>query len=88
VFLQISIGGLMQCDRTARTSGLHYDAFMPSSPAWQRFIDSTIMADEAFDWAHRPFFLRCNPENAAERVDHLKAFSELCEKLNVDPASV
>jgi len=46
------------------------------------------LAKEAFDWSHRPYFLRFNPENDAERADHMKAFNELCEKLKVDPKSV
>lgn len=36
-----------------------------------------------FDWNHRPFFLRFNTTDQAERE---AAFAELCERLGVDPA--
>jgi hypothetical protein len=39
-------------------------------------------AEEAFDWKHRPFFLRFNTEDRAERE---KVFRELCEKIEVEP---
>jgi hypothetical protein len=39
-------------------------------------------ADEPFNWSQRPFFLRFNTENKAERE---KAFLELCDKLNINP---
>jgi hypothetical protein len=39
-------------------------------------------ADEAFDWAHRPFFLRFHTEDPAERE---AAFRELCERVGQDP---
>ena len=35
------------------------------------------LADEPFDWDHRPFFLRFNPDDAADRA---RAFDELCAK--------
>ena len=35
------------------------------------------LASEAFDWDHRPFFLRFNPDDTADRM---KAFEELCAK--------
>jgi hypothetical protein len=40
-------------------------------------------AKEAFDWEQRPFFLRFNTENRAERK---AVFLELCEKVGVDPS--
>jgi hypothetical protein len=40
------------------------------------------LAKEAFDWDHRPFFLRFNTDDARERE---AAFGELCEKLGVRP---
>jgi hypothetical protein len=42
-------------------------------------------ADEPFDMTQRPFFLRFNTENKAERLD---AFLELCEKLNIKPEKI
>ena len=39
-------------------------------------------ADEPFDWSQRPFFLRFNTENKAERE---QAFLELCTQLNINP---
>ena len=39
-------------------------------------------AKEAFDWNHRPFFLRFNTEDPKERR---AVFVELCEKIGVDP---
>ena len=39
-------------------------------------------AEEPFDMKQRPFFLRFNTENKAER---LEAFIELCQKLNIKP---
>jgi hypothetical protein len=36
----------------------------------------------AFDWDHRPFFLRFNTQNREERVT---VFKELCERIGVDP---
>jgi hypothetical protein len=41
-------------------------------------------AKEPFDWDQRPFFLRFNTENRAERK---AVFLELCEKAGVDPAA-
>jgi hypothetical protein len=40
-------------------------------------------ATSAFDWAHRPFFLRFNTANRAERAT---VFRELCARIGVDPA--
>jgi hypothetical protein len=40
-------------------------------------------ATEPFDWDQRPFFLRFNTENPAERK---AVFLELCEKVGVDPS--
>lgn len=40
-------------------------------------------APEPFDMAQRPFFLRFNTENRAERET---AFRELCEKIEADPS--
>jgi hypothetical protein len=40
-------------------------------------------AKEPFDWKHRPFFLRFNTDDRTERR---AVFSELCEKVGVDPA--
>ena len=37
----------------------------------------------AFDWNHRPFFLRFNTDDLAERE---KAVRELCETIRVDPS--
>lgn len=42
-------------------------------------------AEEAFDWAHRPFVLRFNTEDAAERK---AVFLELCARIGVDPKTV
>ena len=39
-------------------------------------------ADSAFDWAHRPFFLRFHTDDRAERE---ALFLELCEKIGVQP---
>jgi len=38
-------------------------------------------ADEPFDWEQRPFFLRFNTEDVAERK---AVFAELCEKVGVE----
>lgn len=38
-------------------------------------------AESSFDWAHRPFFLRFNTENSAERE---AAFRDLCEDIGAD----
>jgi hypothetical protein len=38
-------------------------------------------ATSAFDWDQRPFFLRFNTQNTAERR---AAFHELCDKIGVD----
>lgn len=40
------------------------------------------LADEPFDWNHRPFFLRFNPGNETDRRE---AFRDLCEKIGHDP---
>ena len=40
-------------------------------------------ADDPFDWNQRPFFLRFN---TADRADRKGVFKEMCEKLGVDPA--
>lgn len=40
-------------------------------------------ADSAFDWSHRPFFLKFNTEDRAERE---KLFRELCGMIGVQPA--
>jgi hypothetical protein len=39
-------------------------------------------AESAFDWAHRPFFLKFHTEDRAERES---LFRELCEKIGVKP---
>ena len=39
-------------------------------------------AKEPFDWQQRSFFLRFNTENKEDRV---KAFRELCKKLDINP---
>jgi hypothetical protein len=39
-------------------------------------------AKEAFDWDHRPFFLRFNTDDRNERQ---AVFDELCETVGVDP---
>jgi hypothetical protein len=41
-------------------------------------------ADEAFDWNHRPFFLRFGDEDRAVR---LEAYRELCKRIGVQPAA-
>lgn len=41
------------------------------------------IAAEAFDWDHRPFFLRFNTSDASERE---AVFRELCANIGVDPA--
>src|SRR5205085_816667 len=43
------------------------------------------LADEPFDWSHRPFFLRFN---AGDPGDRQAAFEELCAKLGKDPATL
>lgn len=40
------------------------------------------LADEAFDWNHRPFYLRFASEDPAERQ---LCFRELCARIGVDP---
>ena len=40
-------------------------------------------AAEQFDWNHRPFLLRFNAQEAAERE---KVFRELCEMIGQDPS--
>lgn len=40
-------------------------------------------AAQPFDWAHRPFFLRFNTTDRAERE---RAFRELCQRCGIDPA--
>ena len=40
-------------------------------------------ANSAFDWAHRPFFLRFNTEDLEKRKE---AIRELCESIGCDPA--
>jgi HEAT repeat protein len=42
-------------------------------------------AEEPFDWAQRPFFLRFNTDDSKER---LEPFLELCAKIGVDPKTV
>ncbi len=44
------------------------------------------LADEPFDWNHRPFFLRFADDSPP--ADAKAAFKELCKKLGVDPADV
>jgi hypothetical protein len=39
-------------------------------------------ADEAFDWNHRPFFLRFGDENRAIQIE---AYVELCRRLGATP---
>jgi hypothetical protein len=39
-------------------------------------------ADEAFDWNHRPFFLRFGEEDRQTQID---AYKELCQRLGVAP---
>jgi HEAT repeat protein len=39
-------------------------------------------ADEAFDWDHRPFFLRFGDENRAIQIE---AYLELCRRLGATP---
>jgi HEAT repeat protein len=39
-------------------------------------------ADEAFDWNHRPFFLRFGEE---DRKTQIEAYQELCQRLGVTP---
>ena len=39
-------------------------------------------ADEAFDWNHRPFFLRFGEE---DRTVQIEAYKELCRRLGVKP---
>jgi hypothetical protein len=42
------------------------------------------LSEEAFDWNHRPFFLRFNTDDRGERE---AAFRELCGKVGVDPTA-
>jgi len=42
-------------------------------------------ADEAFDWNHRPFFLRFGDEDRNVRVE---AYKELCDRLGVEPKGI
>jgi hypothetical protein len=44
------------------------------------------LAKEAFDWDHRPFFLRFGADTPPQ--DRKSAFLELCEKIGVDPQTV
>jgi hypothetical protein len=39
-------------------------------------------AEEAFDWDHRPFFLRFGDEDRKVQID---AYKELCERLGITP---
>jgi hypothetical protein len=39
-------------------------------------------SDEAFDWNHRPFFLRFGD---SDRRVQIEAYKELCERLGVAP---
>lgn len=39
------------------------------------------LTDQPFDWSHRPFFLRFNTDDRAERN---AAFGELCQRVSVD----
>ncbi len=41
------------------------------------------LTDQPFDWSHRPFFLRFNTDDRAERS---AAFDELCQRVGVDAA--
>jgi hypothetical protein len=44
------------------------------------------LAKEAFDWDHRPFFLRFGEDTPPQ--DRKSAFLELCENIGVDPETV
>jgi hypothetical protein len=39
-------------------------------------------ADSAFDWSHRPFFLRFSDPDRSEQIE---AYKELCRRLGVEP---
>lgn len=41
------------------------------------------LTDQPFDWSHRPFFLRFNTDDRAERS---AAFDELCQRVGADAA--
>lgn len=41
------------------------------------------LTDQRFDWSHRPFFLRFN---TADRAERRAAFDELCQRVGVDAA--
>lgn len=43
------------------------------------------LADEPFDWNHRPFFLRFNDETPKETEDRKAAYKELCAKIGEKP---
>jgi hypothetical protein len=57
--------------------GVHYAAML--------FYYAGI-TKEAFDWDHRPFFLRFGEDSSKE--DRQAAFLELCERVGVDPKTV
>jgi len=42
-------------------------------------------ADEAFDWNHRPFFLRFGETDRTLRIE---AYKELCDRLGVPPTAI
>jgi hypothetical protein len=67
---------LLKCARDHDSQGVHCAAML--------YYHAGI-AKEAFDWDHRPFFLRFNPDDPEDRA---KAFVELCAKVGVDPKEV
>ena len=68
-------------DARARMEALSH---APGSPAESRRLAALVQAkaSSAFDWDQRPFFLRFNTDDRAERD---RAARELCATLGVDP---
>lgn len=67
---------LLKCARDHATMGVHCAAMLYFHAG---------LAKEAFDWDHRPFYLRFNADDPEDRA---RAFKELCAKVGVDPKSI
>jgi hypothetical protein len=59
---------LLKCAKEHPSQGVHCAAMLYYHAG---------LAKEAFDWDHRPFFLRFNPDDEEDRA---RAFEELCQK--------
>jgi hypothetical protein len=59
---------LLKCAKEHPSQGVHCAAMLYYHAG---------LASEAFDWDHRPFFLRFNSDDEEDRA---RAFKELCEK--------